>query len=118
MMSKLNFYQKFGVSEYLIIDPDSHEFQAYERRENDVLTLVSDNKDTWKSPLLGMIISIQSGELKAKFPNGEEFKTAEELNELNLKLQSDKSALQSQNEDLKKDMEVLKKRLRELGEDI
>ncbi len=118
MQKKLQFYQEYGVSEYLILDPDAHSFQAYERLENDILHKVSEGENTWMSSIVDMKISIINGELKAQFPNGEDFKTAEELNELNLNLQNKNTSLQSENTSLQSEIEALKKRLRELGDDV
>ncbi|MEM6264195.1 MAG: Uma2 family endonuclease [Bacteroidota bacterium] len=77
MINKLDFYNSYGVQEYLVIDPDREVFVGYVRK-NGLLT--KDGSDEgWTSPLLQFSIRKQDHELVAFKPDSKPFKTFEEL---------------------------------------
>ena len=138
MKAKHKFYEKFGVKEYLDIDPDTSQFSAYERI-SEKLVAKNSTQNTWESPLLRFILAKKGKELTVKFPNGEDFKTAEQwyqlsvnlktknsylisenssLGEKNNLLETENDSLKSANRTLKEEMEKLKAKLKDLGEDI
>ena len=110
MMEKLSFYEKFGVEEFVILDPEKGEFNAYVCKENK-LTLETDTEKGWTSPLLEIVFSVESGVLKASLKDGSPFKTFNQL-------KSEKEELQSEKDQALSENEKLKARLRELGEDV
>ncbi|MEM6632008.1 MAG: Uma2 family endonuclease [Bacteroidota bacterium] len=103
MLQKLNFYEKFGVEEFIILDPEKGGFEAYVRKE-EKLVQHSIKRKEWTSPTLSVQFSIEKGKLLAKHKDGSPFKTFTEL-------KNEKEGLKSENE-------KLKARLRELGEDV
>jgi Uma2 family endonuclease len=81
MMRKLDFYQKYGVEEYYIYDPERLDFTAWVR-ESDRLVIASTSNE-WTSPRLG-INFVMNPDLTIYHPNGEPFLTLAELNERRL----------------------------------
>jgi Uma2 family endonuclease len=79
MNRKLQFYDRYHVQEYYVYDPDSMEFFAYKRQPNVGLTVVQENLQGYKSPLLGIEFEIEGKELKIYHPNGFPFLGYEEL---------------------------------------
>ena len=103
MMDKLRFYEKFGVEEFIILDPENGDFKAYIRKSD---TLIKENGVgiPWTSPKLGVKFFLQGGELKASHKDGTPFKTFTEL-------KMEKEAALAE-------IEKLKARLRDLGEEM
>jgi len=79
MLRKLHFYQKYGVEEYYIYDPDSNELNGFQR-SNGSLQLVSE-MDGWVSPLLKINFRRLEDTLEIYRPDGEKFLTFIELGE-------------------------------------
>lgn len=112
MLRKLNFYQRYGVAEYYIYDPDSEELTGLQRLGQS-LQLISEMAG-WVSPRLG-IRFMPEGEqgingLEIYRPDGEKFLTFVELGEQlaleRMERQQDQQRTQS-----------LEAKLRELGVD-
>lgn len=78
MNEKKTFYEQYGTEEFIIIDPEANSFIIYLRHENK-LEEVKVKGNQWTSPRLGMKLLNTSDGIKALYPNGEPFKTAEEL---------------------------------------
>jgi hypothetical protein len=92
MEEKLEFYNRYGVEEYYIYDPQpSHpSFSGYIRRGQKLKEI--NNPDGWKSPRLGVVFDMSPGELRVVRPDGETFATYEEIEDeaaLNRKLAND-----------------------------
>ena len=79
MLRKLNFYQKYGVTEYYIYDPDSNELTGFERSGKS-LQLVSEMLG-WVSPRLNIRFELTTDTLEIYRPDGERFLTYVELGE-------------------------------------
>jgi Uma2 family endonuclease len=77
MLRKFRFYERYGVEEYYIYDPDEMEFTVW-RRNGAVLEEISD-ANGWISPLLGIRFDLSSGELQIVRPDGQRFATYLEL---------------------------------------
>ena len=112
MLRKLNFYQRYGVEEYYIYDPDSEALTGLQR-SGQSLQLI-DEMAGWVSPRLG-IRFVPEGEegaegLEIYRPDGEKFLTFVELGEQlsaeRMERQQDQQRIQS-----------LEAKLRELGVD-
>lgn len=106
MLRKLKFYQRYGVEEYYIYDPDSNELTGFQR-SGQSLQVISEIGG-WVSPRLG--IRFQPGEptLEIYRPDGEKFLTsvqlAEQLATERVQRQQDQQRIRS-----------LEAKLRELG---
>ena len=79
MLAKRDFYEKYGVEEFVIIYPEKESFTVYQRKD-DKLDEVRIKGNKWQSPSLGMQLLNTSKGVKALYPDGTPFKTAEELN--------------------------------------
>ncbi len=122
MLKKRDFYEQYGVSEFIILDPQKNEFYAYVAKEGK-LEKSQMLDGIWTSPKLGISIQLIEGELKAFYPDGSAFKLVEDLKEEKEALQVENKALQAEKEAALKaektalqEVELLKKRLRELEE--
>lgn len=103
MIKKLHFYEKFGVEEFLILDPENGSFTAYVKVAEKLQESPQSGKE-WTSPKLEVTFSVEGGELFAYHRDGSRFKTFKELS--------------SEKEAALNEIEQLKSRLRELGEDV
>jgi len=81
MEKKLIFYERYGVEEYYIYDPDRDHLEGWLRSEKGILNNISVMQN-WVSPNLGMCFE-QSGEvLKLYRPDGTPFHSYNEVNSL------------------------------------
>ena len=71
MSRKLLFYDRFGVEEYYLYDPDRNELSGWLRREGflDVIESMAD----WVSPLLQIKFDLTADELQIMRPDGQRF---------------------------------------------
>lgn len=77
MLKKQEFYNRHGVEEYYIYDPDDNHLQGMQRREQSLSIIEEMNQ--WVSPRLGIKFSLTSETLEIYFPNGEKFLSYLEL---------------------------------------
>lgn len=77
MDRKFAFYQRYGVEEYYIYDPDTAEFFAYVR-SGDVLEPIN-QVHGWVSPRLGTRFDLSGPELVIYRPDGRAFRTLFEM---------------------------------------
>jgi Uma2 family endonuclease len=79
MKNKLRFYQRFGVLEYYLYEPDHIQIFGW-LREGDELREIRE-MNGWSSPLLGIrfVLPIAEGELEIQQPDGRRFLTYLEL---------------------------------------
>jgi Uma2 family endonuclease len=86
MEKKLIFYERYGVDEYYIYDPDRDRLEGWLRSENGILNNIPVMQN-WVSPRLGMRFE-QSGEILKLFrPDGTPFHSFNEVNILLMKEQ-------------------------------
>lgn len=114
MYRKLQFYERFGVEEYYLYDPDRRVFSGYLRRE-DRLTEI-DPIDGWVSPRLGVRFQL-GDELEVYRPDGQRFLTFAELMRMAADAQKQAADAQKQAEAERARAEALAERLRALGID-
>lgn len=77
MMRKFRFYERYGVEEYYVYDPDSGELSGW-HRQGDWLEEI-EKMAGWVSPRLGIRFELENGELALYRPDGERFATYVEL---------------------------------------
>jgi Uma2 family endonuclease len=78
MTRKFHFYERYGVEEYYIYDPDRVSLDGFLRQGN--LLEVIDSMEGWISPRLGVRFSLsEAGELELYRPDGQRFERYEEL---------------------------------------
>ncbi len=102
MAKKLEFYDRYGVEEYYLYDPETGDFTGWIRGEDGRLRVI-DEIQGWVSPRLGVRFEIEDGELRVTRPDGQRFMTYLEL--------------QQQAEHERQRAAKLAQRLRELGID-
>jgi Uma2 family endonuclease len=82
MADKLDFYDRYGVEEYYVYDPDSNKLVVYIRQ---TASLIRDYAvDGFVSPRLGIRIQLDEPEMTIYRPDGRPFLTFEELEEVRL----------------------------------
>lgn len=78
MKVKFEFYQKYGVEEYYIYDPETYELQGWLRQEKKLQPII--NLQGWVSPRLGIRFAGLGGqELEVYYPDGRKFISSIEL---------------------------------------
>lgn len=108
MVRKLEFYERYGVEEYYVYDPDHNELNGWQRQEGRFQTIAA--IDDWTSPRLKIRFERTPESLKLYRPDGTLFETFAELIHRAETLQREKDQTQAK-------LERLATRLRELGED-
>src|SRR5262249_51170612 len=77
MLRKFQFYERYGVEEYYIYDPDHGELTGWIRREGHLSEIPS--MQGWVSPRLGIRFELVDGELRIYGPDGRPFASYVEL---------------------------------------
>ena len=102
MLKKLLFYNKYGVEEYYIYDPDKNKLNIFLRSEEKLDKINS--MDNWVSPRLGIRFEMSGEELQLYHSNGEIFQGIEQIKE---QLQQKDEKLQQQDKQLQQKDEKL-----------
>ncbi len=122
MVDKFRFYEKYGVQEYYLYDPDNGVLNGW-IRQNGELTSIS-QMEGWVSPLLGIRFTLEDGALVVYGPDGERFIPYVELRRRlqatqreaeQERLRAEQARREAEQERLR--AEKLAQRLRELGVD-
>jgi Uma2 family endonuclease len=79
MAQKMLFYQRYGVEEYYIYNPDTIELTGF-IREEEWFTAIEE-MNNWISPRLGIRFELISDNLEIYYPDGRKFLTSLELNQ-------------------------------------
>src|SRR5262245_38636324 len=79
MTRKFRFYERHGVEEYYLYDPDTGELSGWQRQGNTLEEI--EPMAGWISPRLGIRFEIERGALQLYQPDGERFATYVELME-------------------------------------
>ena len=106
MSKKLLFYNRYGVEEYYIYDPDKNELSGLLRSEENLEVIES--MDNWESPRLGIRFDMSGEELQLYHSNGQIFQSFEQIKQ---QLQQKDEQLQQKDEQL----QILAAKLREMG---
>lgn len=77
MLRKFKFYERYGVQEYYLYDPDDVEVMGWWRRIDKLVSV--DSMDGWVSPLLQIRFVLGETELEIYRPDGRKFLTMVEL---------------------------------------
>jgi Uma2 family endonuclease len=81
MSRKLLFYQRYGVLEYYVFDPDRLNLAGYIRTEGGNSLEEIAQMQGWVSPLLGIRFELMEDDLTVYRPDGARFLTSVELHE-------------------------------------
>ena len=80
MLNKFAFYERYGVEEYYLYDPDRGRLQGWLRNAQGRLIEITRMKG-WRSPRLQIRFELLGRELLVYYPNGSRFLTFLELNQ-------------------------------------
>jgi len=80
MDDKLAFYDRYGVEEYYLYDPDRGRLHGWLRTANGSLVSI-EHMNGWRSPRLGIRLELDGLELNLYYPDEGRFLTMIELNE-------------------------------------
>ncbi|MEG4958649.1 MULTISPECIES: Uma2 family endonuclease [unclassified Microcoleus] len=115
MNKKLSFYQRHGVEEYYLYDPERNELQGWQRIEG--ILEVIEPMQGWISPRLGVRFELAEEGLEIYRPDGEKFLSYAEVEEQGL---LDRQRLQQESQRAEQESqraERLAAKLRELNID-
>ena len=79
MQRKLSFYERYGVSEYYIYDPDRIDFAGWMRVDGKLESIsqgegsANEELQSWVSPLLGIRFDLEPDTLQIYRPDGQPF---------------------------------------------
>ncbi|MEN9230904.1 MAG: Uma2 family endonuclease [Thermostichus sp. DG02_5_bins_236] len=68
---KLRFYERYGVEEYYIYDPDRGTLEGFIRQGENLVEIQT--MQGWRSPYLGIFFDLVDGELQLTYPDGQPF---------------------------------------------
>lgn len=108
MAKKLEFYDRYGVQEYYLYDPDRGDLSGWRRAEEKLRVI--DPVLGWVSPRLGVRFELSEAELQLYRPDGQKFVTYIELDQ-------QRELAQQQAEQEARRAERLAEQLRALGVD-
>lgn len=77
MAKKQQFYDRYGVEEYYLYDPDRNDLTGF-RRMNGQLDVIEEMSG-WVSPRLGIRFALTETDLEVYYPDGRRFLTTVEL---------------------------------------
>ena len=77
MAVKREFYERYGVEEYYVYDPDRLRLTGWIRQGNALLAIAA--MEGWVSPRLGIRFTQQNGDLEIYRPDGRRFLSSVEL---------------------------------------
>ena len=99
MQRKLEFYERYGVEEYYVYDPDRGRLRVWLRQDDQLGEHKLEN-GVWTSPRTHVRMDITSGKLRCWQPNGEPFRSMQEFNALKRDAQAANTQLQTANTQL------------------
>ena len=77
MAKKEQFYDRYGVEEYYLYNPDRNDLTGF-HRVNDQLEVIEEMAG-WTSPRLGIVFALTDVDLEIYYPDGRRFLTTVEL---------------------------------------
>ena len=111
MQRKLEFYDRYGVEEYYLYDPDDLAFSVWHRAEPGQPLRLIHPTESWTSPRMGVRFeALHDRELRVFGPDGEEFQSPLDIRRNLAKVERDYNRVTS-------DRARLADKLRELGID-
>jgi Uma2 family endonuclease len=113
MARKLQFYDRYGVEEYYVYDPDLNELGGFIRQTGQLTGI--EPIHNWVSPRLGITFVLTPTTLEIYTPQGDRFRTTLELAEQLNQAQLQVSVEQQRAEQERLRAETLANQLRSLG---
>jgi Uma2 family endonuclease len=113
MTRKFQFYERYGVEEYYLYDPEIIDLAGWLR--SDGLLTAIETMDGWVSPRLGVRFALEDGDLTLYRPDGRKFATYIELDRQRELAQQQAEQERHQRELAQQQAERLMAQLRALG---
>jgi Uma2 family endonuclease len=107
MVRKFRFYERFGVEEYYIYDPDKVEIFGWLRGGNALEEIAGMNG--WTSPLLGVRFDVSEHTLTITGPDGRGFLTFAELVQQRNQLEQERNQLEQERNQLEQERNRLER---------
>jgi hypothetical protein len=101
MRNKFEFYDRHGVEEYYLYDPDTDTLDGWRRDGGSLIDIPE--MDGWVSPRLGICFDQSSGKLVLRDPEGKPFESRREVYDLRRdeKNRADREASRANKEELR-----------------
>jgi Uma2 family endonuclease len=115
MDQKLLFYDRYGVEEYYLYDPDTNQLRGWIR--NDVSLEEIDDFPNYVSPRLGIWFDDTLNPMQIHRPHGEKFLSYDELDQELQQVRQQAEQAQQQAEQAQQRANELAERLRQMGVD-
>ncbi|MCS7263639.1 MAG: Uma2 family endonuclease [Armatimonadetes bacterium] len=119
-LEKLSFYERYGVEEFYLYDPDKGDLMGWIRKDERLVAV--EKMEGWVSPRLEVKFTLEGKDLVVYYPDGEPFVVYEELREqwLRERQRAEKERERAEQERRRAEQERqraerLAQRLRELG---
>ena len=113
MLEKLRFYERYGVEEFYIYDPDRGALSGWVGGTGELSAI--ETVEGWVSPRLGVRFTLVNGELALFHPDGRAFASYVELEQLRAQAQQAAEQAQQAAEQAHQRAERLAAQLRALG---
>jgi Uma2 family endonuclease len=113
LVEKFRFYERYGVEEYYVYDPDDGELTGWIRVGGELQQIP--NMSGWVSPRLGIRFELVAEELQIYGPDGQRFATYVEVVEQREKERQEKEKERQEKEKERQRAERLAAQLRALG---
>ncbi|MEG4282000.1 Uma2 family endonuclease [Microcoleus sp. A006_D1] len=115
MIQKFKFYERHGVEEYYLYDPQTLELTGWQRSDEELEAIAQ--MDGWTSPRLGVRFGLSESGLEMFGPSGESFVSFVELAQLRQQAETRAQQAESLLEQERSRSQALELRLREMGID-
>ncbi|MEG4231215.1 Uma2 family endonuclease [Microcoleus sp. Pol11C3] len=115
MIQKFKFYERYGVEEYYLFDPQTLELTGWQRVEEELETI--EQMDGWISPRLAVRFGLSETGLEMFGPSGEPFVSFVELAQLRQQAEARAQEAETLLEQERSRSQALESRLREMGID-
>ncbi|MBW4561409.1 MAG: Uma2 family endonuclease [Mojavia pulchra JT2-VF2] len=113
MIAKYKFYERYGVEEYYLYDPETGELSGWLRSGNELVEIPQ--MLGWVSPRLGIRFELSSGELQIYRPDGQRFLTYLEQAQQREQAQAQAEQERQRAEQAQNQLEALRALLQEKG---
>ncbi len=113
MQKKFVFYEKYGVAEYYLYDPDDVVLEGWLRSHGGLDKIPQ--IDRWTSPRLGIRFDLSGNELAILGPDGQRFLTYQELAEERDRLAQERDQVAQERDAERRRAEQMAAQLRAMG---
>ena len=113
MIGKYKFYERYGVEEYYLYDPDKSELTGWLRSGDELAEI--EQMVGWVSPRLGIRFVLSDGELEIYRPDGQRFLTYEQQAEAREQEQQRTQQAEARAEQAEAQLQALRTLLQERG---